>query len=160
MTDSEKLAALEAEVAALKKAVAPTSGYPTEREIAEWKDQMHQASERRMANAYSWSREELAAFDKAAGGTKAVQDIASHGTVQRPSAAGVSGTLTSTHSSPGLPGSTRGTGWVESKPLGPVPGLQHIDNIGEAFAARDRAEAIEQEAKRLRIAAALKAASE
>jgi hypothetical protein len=86
-----------------------------------------------------------------------LRDLASHGTIPGPSGAGASGQVTKVSTSPGLPGTTNG--WRDAAPLGPVAGLQHIDNIGKAFAARDRAEDIEREAKRLRIETALKAAS-
>jgi hypothetical protein len=158
MADNSELEDLKREVEALKKQVTPAPPIDWKKLEAEHRDWLHQLRERQAANWYQPSREELAAYQRATP-DDCCRDLASHGTVQRPSASGVSGTLTATHSSPGLPGSHRGTGWVESKPLGPVPGLQHIDAIGEAFAARDRAEAIEQEAKRLRIEAALKKAA-
>jgi hypothetical protein len=76
------------------------------------------------------------------------QDLASHGTVQNRSVAGVSGTLSSLHPNAGLAGSHRGTGWIESRPLQPPPGVAACDAIMDAADARDRAELIEKEARR------------
>jgi hypothetical protein len=74
---------------------------------------------------------------------------------QGPSADGTTGTISAVHRSSGLPGTTNG--WVEPRPLGPVAGLQHMNNIGEAFAAREKAVAIAEE---VRTAAVLKAIAE
>jgi hypothetical protein len=42
-----------------------------------------------------------------------------------------------------------GTGWANEVPLGPVPGISLIDRMVEVQTARDTAELIEKEARRL-----------
>jgi hypothetical protein len=79
---------------------------------------------------------------------------------QGPSAAGVGGTVSAVHVNPGLQGSHRGSGWREAAPLQPPPGINYVDQIAGAFAARDRVDAIEDEAKRIRIAQVMNKASE
>jgi hypothetical protein len=76
-----------------------------------------------------------------------MRDIARHGTIPGPSAAGASGQTTKISSSPGLPGTTNG--WRREIPLGPPPGVAACDAIMDAADARDRAELVEREARRL-----------
>jgi hypothetical protein len=40
------------------------------------------------------------------------------------------------------------TGWSESQPLGPPPGVDHCDRLMDVADARDRAELIAEEARR------------
>jgi hypothetical protein len=148
MSNEEELAALKARVAELEAKAKPPEPIDWERVVAEHRDKMHQAAERRANNWWIPDRDDLQKM-KAAVTPADCADLARHGTIPTRSVDGVSGTISSVHPNPGMPGSHRGTGWVESKPLGPVPGLQHVDNIAAGFAARDRAEAIEQEARRL-----------
>jgi hypothetical protein len=155
MSDNSEIADLKRELAELKRKVEPEP-IDWERRIAEHRDAMHQAAERRAAAWYQPSRDELAEYARATP-DDCCRDLASHGTVQAPSTAGVSGTVSSVHPDPGLAGSHRGTGWVDSRPLGPVDGLRHMNNIGEAFAQRDKAAAFVEET---RTAAVLKAIAE
>ena len=46
----------------------------------------------------------------------------------------------------GVPGG--GTGWAHSAPLGPPPGVAQADRLMDAQDAKDRAELIQQEARR------------
>jgi hypothetical protein len=144
----DRVIALERELAELKAAVKPVERHLTEREIAEWKDQWHQAAERRAANWWRPDPEQLRAMAAAVSPADCA-DLASHGTVQNRSVAGVSGTVSSVHPNAGLAGSHRGTGWREATPLRPPPGVAAADRLMDAQDARDRAELIMQEARRL-----------
>jgi hypothetical protein len=141
MTDSDKIAALEKEVAALKNAIKPPP-VDMERAIAEWRDQQHRAHEAHMNHAAPFTREDIAAFDKACPPSVS-QDIARRGGIPPPSLAGQDGKITAVRGPSGLPG----TGWVAPRSLGPPPGIEHVDRIVAAQDARDRAELIAQEAR-------------
>jgi hypothetical protein len=153
MTDQEKLEALEKEVAALKNAIKPPPR-DMEREMAEWRGEMHRISEARAsADALShFHRDQLCDMERACP-TSVVRDIVRRGGIPEPSLAGQDGQVTAVHRSPGLPGS----GWVAPRSLGPPPGIEHVDRIVAAQDARDRAELIAQEA---RVAAVRKALAE
>jgi hypothetical protein len=148
MTDKDELAELKARVAELEAKAKPPESIDWERRIAEHRDEMHQAAERCAANWWRPDREQLRAMDAAVSPADCA-DLASHGTVQNRSVAGVSGTVSSVHPNAGLAGSHRGTGWREATPLGPPPGVAACDAIMAAADARDRAELIEKEARRL-----------
>jgi hypothetical protein len=49
----------------------------------------------------------------------------------------------------------RGDGWVDAKPLTPPPGIEHVDAIAEAFAERERRQAILQLAEEAEAASRL-----
>jgi hypothetical protein len=153
MDQDDKIAALEREVEALKRKVEPEP-IDWERRIAEHRDAMHQIAEGRMARASNFSREDLAAMEAAAP-RSVCQDIAARGGVRAPSADGVANAVISVHRSPGLLGTQ--SGWIEPRPFGPQPGINHVDRLVDAQDARDRAELIAQEA---RTAAMLKAIAE
>src|SRR6516162_9445758 len=57
-----------------------------------------------------------------------------------PSSAGASGAVTKVSTAPGIPGS----GWRDAAPLSNPPGIAMVDAICEADAARDRAERMVQ----------------
>jgi hypothetical protein len=148
MTNDEKIAKLEAEIEALKQAAKPPESIDWDRVVAEHRDKMHQAAERRAANWYQPSREELAAYQRATP-DDCCRDLASHGTTPQRSVAGVSGTLSSVHPNAGLAGSHKGTGWREAAPLGPPPGVAAADRLMDAQDAKDRHALIMEEAQRL-----------
>jgi hypothetical protein len=141
----QEIADLKREVAELRQAVRrPTPS--SDADVAAWRDQIHQARERQMSNASNFSAEDLKAMD-AACPPSAMQDIITKGGAPRaPSADGISGQLTSAHPNPGLPGSHRG--WVDSRPLGPPPGIAHVDRLVDAQDAKDRHELVMQHARR------------
>jgi hypothetical protein len=141
----DRVIALERELAELKRAVTPER-HLTEREIAEWKDQWHQASERRMNKAYAWSREELEAMDKASGGTRAAQDIASRGGVRSPSSMIPSSPSTAASSGGVAPNQT---GWAREQPIRPPSGVAYCDALMDMQDAKDRHERILEHAKML-----------
>jgi hypothetical protein len=151
MSDNEELAALKLRVAQLEleRAAKPQSPEDREREVAAYRDQVHQARERR-ANAMTWaSPEQLRAMAEASGGPGAIHDIWSHGTVQTPSGAGTSGQVTGVRvggGPTGIPGD--GTGWAREIPLGPSHHQRYVDAQLDAADARDRAERIEAERRR------------
>jgi hypothetical protein len=156
MADDDKIAALQREVEALKRAMSPTADdrAAMDRRIAEHRDAMHQLAEARMARAGNFSREDLAAMEAAAP-RSVCQDIAARGGVKPPSADGTTGTISSIHRSSGVYPNT--SGWRPETPFGPQPGIAHVDRLVDAQDARDRAELIAQEA---RTAAVRKALSE
>src|SRR5262245_38107504 len=111
MTDKrteKELAELKAKVAELERASQGVDFAASDRAAAEWRDQMHQASEARMSNAGAWTREDYHNFRAAVPGDTC-RDLVQHGTVQSPSGAGASGTIEKVSSNPGLPSSN--TGW-------------------------------------------------
>jgi hypothetical protein len=143
-TDDE-LAKLRAEVAELKRTVR-SSNHGSEEEIAKYRDELHQAREQQMSRASNFSAEDLKAMNDACP-PSAMRDIITRGAAPRPpSADGVSGQLTRAHPSPGLPGSNRG--WVDARPIGPPPGIQHVDRLVDAQDARDRHDLLVAEARR------------
>jgi hypothetical protein len=127
---SEVIAKLRAEVDELKQAEAARKPIQsTDADVAAWKDQMHRMSEARMSNAVVVSPEQLRAYEEACPPSVA-RDIAARGGIKGPSADGISGQLTATHHSAGLPGSN---GWQNPRPLGPMPGQSAIERIANYF---------------------------
>ena len=123
----DEIAALRAEVAALKDAVKPAPAVDpreAERRDAEWMDQMHQMRERRMNFASNFHPDDLRAMEAAAP-TSVVKEIALRDAraPTSPSSAGTSGQVTRVSSNPGILGSNT-TGWVEPRPLSNPPGVQ------------------------------------
>jgi len=154
MTDAKKqteeIAALRAEVEALKAAVPkPAKSFEEiEREGREWANEMHQLREGRMAYAIH-----PATVRDLAGG---VSDANVRGIVG--AARAPIGPTTMAPSSPPVTGVRRGnvpgsgTGWAHSAPLGPPPGVAQADRLMDAQDARDRAELIEREAQQRAMA--------
>jgi hypothetical protein len=105
MSNDDELAALKARVAELEARAKPPERYPTEREIAEWKDQWHQAAEARANRWWIPDRDDLQKM-KAAASRADCQDIARRGAIPPPCGAGAGGTVSAVHPNPGLPGST------------------------------------------------------
>jgi hypothetical protein len=142
MTNDEELAALKARVAELE-ALVPKPPKPfTEEPYQRWDPTAGMSMPR------STLLEMAAAVpDSAIKGIVAEQRTSSVN--QGPSAAGVGGTISSVHPNPGMPGSHRGTGWVEAKPLGPPPGVAAADRLMDAQDAKDRHELVMEEARRL-----------
>jgi hypothetical protein len=65
-----------------------------------------------------------------------------------PSQAGASGQVTKVSSNAGLPGTVNTHGWRDATPLGPQPHIQHVDRLMDAQDRKDRADLIQQEARR------------
>jgi hypothetical protein len=144
--NANKIAKLEAEVAALKAAQPkPQKSFAEmEREAREYASQMHELREGRMAYAIHPS----VVCDMTGGVTEAdCADLrrASHRptgpTTMAPSSPPVVGGRTAN-----VPGG--GTGWAHSAPLGPPPGVAQADRLMDAQDAKDRAELIREEAQR------------
>jgi hypothetical protein len=115
-----------------------------EREAAEWRDKMHQASEARMSRASAFSHDQIAAM-QAAAPPDTINDLVTHGVVREPSAAGSSGLVTKVSANPGLPGST---GWRTATPIGPPPGVALADRLMDHQDAIDRHHLMVEEARR------------
>jgi hypothetical protein len=129
---ANKIAQLESELKKLK-ASQPTPIDPAAE--GRWRNEMHQAAERRMRDASAFSRDQLAAMEAACPADVA-QDIVARGNIPAPSQAGASGQVTKTSSNAGLPGSR--TGWAHASQfvpndlppgvaLHPVPGVSLLD---------------------------------
>jgi hypothetical protein len=145
MTDKDRIAALERDLADLK------AGKPTheemERSAAEWGDQMHQLRERNASHIPRWLVRECAG-----GVTNAdAQDLvrASHAP-QGPSGQGVisSGQMLSNvrPGGGGVPG--MGTGTAREIPFGPSMHQHHLDRLLNAQDEKDRVELVERLGKR------------
>jgi hypothetical protein len=141
-TDAQRIAKLEREIKKLKAARAPPPPAFKPLSAEEHFDQMHQARER-AANNFQFSPSVLREM-VAACGTADLRDIvhASHAP-QGPSAGGIpsSSTITSVHPGGGAniaPGG--GTGWRDASPLGPQPGINHVDRLIDEQDRRDRVE--------------------
>jgi len=141
---ADEIAALRAEVDALKAAQPKPEPTAEERERArlKWIDEMHQMREGRASVIPPWL-----VRDTVGGVTDAdARDIfhASHRPQSPGSAIPSSQQLTGVHPG-GAPGG--GTGWVAPMPLRPPPGVAQADRLMDAQDAKDRAELIEREAK-------------
>jgi hypothetical protein len=79
--------------------------------------------------------------------TDFIQDIRKdHQNAPRgPSQAGASGQITKVSSNAGLPGTVNTGGWREPPPLGPQPGINHVDRLMDAADRADRAALIQRE---------------
>jgi hypothetical protein len=133
--DAERLAQLEAEVAALKAAQPKPakSAAEREREIAEWQDQMHQMRERRMSMAMPPSvvryfSDGVTAADCA--------DIARVAHAPTGPASAVPGAQQRTGG--GNPQSSPTPGWSDPRPLTNPPGTNWVDAIAIADDVRQR----------------------
>jgi hypothetical protein len=132
MTDKSEIAALRREVAELKAAQPKPEPDWKERERgdAEWRDQMHQLAEKRMANATPPSvRQYFANQDD-----RLVKEIALRD-ARAPTGPSSQGVIPSTQqlSNVHTGGSASPTpGYVEPRPLGPQPGIDLIDRAVNA----------------------------
>jgi hypothetical protein len=118
-----------------------------EREAKEWADKMHQAAEARMSHASAFSREDLAAMERATP-TSTVQAIAMRD-ARAPFGPSAQGVIPSSQPLSNIRTGGSGTGWLPERPLGPQPGINHIDRLLDHADAQDRHERMMQEAQRL-----------
>jgi hypothetical protein len=133
-----ELEALRAEVERLKP--APT---PSEADVAAHRSAMHEAAERRMAGASNFSPDQLAAM-AAACPDDVARDIVARGGMRPPSGHGAGGTV----SAPLSRAHPDTSGWRESTPIGPPPGIPLVDKLMDAQDAKDRHDRIVEEAQR------------
>jgi hypothetical protein len=144
MTNKDEIAALRAEVEALKAAQPKPQPTAEERERAtrEWIDQMHQMREGRMSHATPPS----VVRDWAVLDDRMVKEIALRD-ARAPT--GPPGMIPSSQPTGGgaanVPGS--GTGWAHEIPIGPPPGLRYVDAQLDAQDQKDRQELIEKKAR-------------
>jgi hypothetical protein len=140
MTPADENADLKRRVAELEKALAPPqSPAQREKEDREWMDQVHQARERHMSLATNFfTRDDYRAFE-AATPTAAVREDAQSLRGGVPSPSGqipTTSQIGEVHTAPGI----GPRGWVMPAPLGPQPGISHVDRIVDEFDRRDREE--------------------
>jgi hypothetical protein len=139
MTDEDKIAALEREVAALKEAVKPAPARDPKAEAqatAEWQDRMHQMKEARMScwTPPSALQEMIAAEPK--GFMKGVIHD-NRAPTGRPGMIPDSQQASNARTG-NVPGS--GTGWAREIPLSNPPGVALADKLMDEQDRRDRAE--------------------
>jgi hypothetical protein len=144
MTDADEIANLKRELAEVKAKVA---GPPPPLNNANFVDEMRAISERRMNFASPpLTRDEVKAMNDACG-PGGVKDIVAKGGVPGPTGMlPTSGQIGAIHSNVGLPGSQR-SGWINSAPIGPPPGVAQADKLMDAQDHRDRVELAERIAK-------------
>jgi hypothetical protein len=141
MTDAkDEIAALRKRVEELEAKGKPAPEIDWEKRIAEHMNEVHQMREGRMALASNFHADDLRAMEAAAP-TLIVKGIALRDAraPTGPSSAGTSGQVSRVSSNPGLPGSNT-SGWVDPRPLGPPPGIHHVDAQMIADEVRQRAE--------------------
>jgi hypothetical protein len=153
MTDNNEIAEIKAELERVKTAMRPADPAAMEKEIAAWRDQMHQASESRMANASAFSREDLAAMERAVP-TETVQAIAMRD-ARAPSGPSAQGIIPSSQPLSNIRTGGSGTGWRDATPLAPPPGVNILDRIMDHEDAKDRHERMVEEARRQALAKAV-----
>src|SRR6516164_908612 len=123
MTDEPKkdeIAELRAEIEALKAKVDPPKSKFVEMSDAEWRDQMHQAAERRMSMAMPPSVHQYFADGVTAADRADLARIARAPTSP-------SGAVPGAQQSGGGPQPSPTPGWSEPRPLGPPPGINYVD---------------------------------
>ena len=142
MSDSKQIAELKAEIEKLKAAVTPTRSDPAAE--ARFKDEMHAMAERRAERMSTFSREELADFERAVP-TSIVKDIAMRdgrapqgrpGVIPNQQASDVRGPVGGT------------SGWREATPLANPPGVNWADRLMDHQDAVDRHDRIVEAARR------------
>jgi hypothetical protein len=125
---AQQIEELQRQLAELKdtvKASAPLDYEKMQREAAKFDDEMRALSERRMAHAAPFTRDDLRAME-AACPTSAVKDIVAKGAIpERSGMSPSSGQLSGVHPGGGAANVPRG--WVEPRPLGPQPGITWVD---------------------------------
>jgi hypothetical protein len=141
MTAKEELEELKRQVAELKAKLDPPKPTFTPISDAEWRDQMHQMRERRMAMAMPPSAVRYFADGVTAADCADIRQ-------QRHRPTSPSGIIPDSQQ-PASPRSSAGdgTGWIAPTPLGPPPGVAQADRLMDAQDVKDRAELIEREAK-------------
>jgi hypothetical protein len=140
MTDTaDKIAKLEAEVAALREKISPPKSDFVEMSDAEWIDRQHQARERRMNFASNFHPDDLRAME-AACPTDLVRSIALRDARAPTGPAGSAIPSSQPVSNVRTGGGSSTPGWVDPRPLGPPPGIRWVDAQLDAQDAKDRAE--------------------
>jgi hypothetical protein len=137
-----KSAAQDAKIAELEAKVDPPKSTFVPMSDEEWRDQMHQAAERRMSMAMPPSVHQYFADGVTAADCA---DIARIARAPTGPTSGVPGAQQATGGSGPQPSST--PGWSEPRPLGPPAGVAQADRLMDVQDAKDRAELIEREAR-------------
>jgi hypothetical protein len=145
MTDKDEIADLKRELAQVKSAMQPIDHAAMEREAREWMDRMHQARGAHMAHASAFSREDLAAME-AATPTQTVREIAMRDN-RAPLGPSVQGVIPSSQPLSNIRTGGGGTGWLPERPLGPQPGINHIDRLLDHADMQDRHERMMEAAR-------------
>jgi hypothetical protein len=148
-TTNDRIAALEREIAALKKAAEPPPPPQTaeqrERETAEWRDRYRQAQDAAFRN-FPHSPEMMRGYAKA-NGTALTGDVGALSAATIPRSALTREDLERGRGRRPLVPPGGGTGIAREIPDGPQPGIRWVDAQMEAQDARDRAAKIAEEAR-------------
>jgi hypothetical protein len=134
MTDKDDIAALKKKVEELEAKVSPPKSTFVPMSDAEHRDMVHQMRERQ-ANAWmppNAIRDMVAAEPKGFMRDVALRDA------RAPNSPGM--IPSSQQTSGPRPNAGSGTGWVDPRPLGPQPGIFHVDAQLIADEVRQRAE--------------------
>lgn len=136
MTTDTKKDELEARIAELERAAKPPEPY-----ITDWV--VPPPAIDRVSMSPSTMRE----FAQAVPDNVIKDIVRDNRAPQGPSSAGASGQITRVSSNAGIIGSNT-SGWINSPPLGPPPGIGLVDMIMEVDSAKQRGAAMVEEARR------------
>jgi hypothetical protein len=133
MTDKDRIAALEREVAALKaKAESPPKSTFVPISDAEWRDQMHQLAEKRMSMAMPPAvAQELNVLD---------DNLCAGIRQDRHAPTSARGMIPSSQQRADVRENSSTPGYSDPRPLSPPPGVAQADRLMDAQDARDRIE--------------------
>jgi hypothetical protein len=139
----DKLDALQAEIERLKAAQPTPIDHAA---AARWKDEQHASAERRAAAYNPFTRSQLAEMQAAAPDNVCAGIVRDNRAVPgRRSALPPSQQLSNGRDSE-PPSNT--TGWRDAIPIGPQPGIQHVDRLLDEADRRDRLALVQEEARR------------
>jgi hypothetical protein len=124
--DKKAIADLKVEVDQLKASIAPTPNNDAAA-VGAWRDEQHKIAEAR-ASITGLSRADLAEFERACP-TSTMRSIVHDN--RGPSGPSSQGVIPSSQqmSNVRTGGGPRGTGWQREVPIGPPPGIHHIDRL-------------------------------
>jgi hypothetical protein len=146
MSNKSEIDELRSKVNALERQISGADVL-SEKDIARHRDELHQASERRMSLAHAFSRADLAAM-RAAAPDDVCKGIVADGRAPL----GPKSIIPTSQQLPRGGGSAGpaggGTGWMRETPIAPPPGIRYVDAQLDAQDRKDRADAERAEAMR------------
>lgn len=140
---NDKVKELERQLAEMKAALPTPVDHAAERA---WRDEQHAAAERRAAAYNPFTRSQLAEMQAAAPDDVCAGIIRDNRAVPGQRSALPPSQQISDVRGGGPPVNT--TGWRDAVPIGPQPGIQHVDRLLDEADRRDRLALIQEEARR------------